>query len=86
MSLRKLVRVVPIAAALALAVPVASAHAQAGPSTIPCYPYPAFCGPSGQPWFSPPAPITIPKFPAPAFHLGGGLIPLPTLPVRVQAP
>ena len=82
MTLRTLARVVPVAAALALAAPVASAHAQAGPSTIPCYPYPAFCGPSGQPWFSPPAPITIPS---PVFHFGLGPIQLPTLP-HVAAP
>jgi hypothetical protein len=56
MTLRKLVAVVPAVTALALAVPVAGASAQTMPvagspgSTIPCYPYPAFCGPNGQPW------------------------------------
>jgi hypothetical protein len=94
MTLRKLVRVVPIVAALALAAPVASAHAQstpaAGPAAIPCYPYPAFCGPNGQPWFSFPAPITIPPITIPTlppiFHFGPGPVQLPTAPVRVQAP
>ena len=86
MTLRKLVRVVPVAAALAFAAPVASAHAQAGPSSIPCYPYPAFCGPSGQPWFSPLAPITIPTLPAGGFHFGPGPVRLPNLPGRVAAP
>jgi hypothetical protein len=78
MVLRKLAAVVPVIAALALAVPVAGASAQttAAPpaSQIPCYPYPAFCGPGGQPWFplQPSPPTTLP-FP--------GLIPLPGLPL-----
>jgi hypothetical protein len=58
MAVRKLA-VLPIAAVLALAAPVASANSATSPSTnrlanpagIPCYPYPAFCGASGQPWF-----------------------------------
>jgi hypothetical protein len=37
------------------AAPRASGHATLAatvtPSSIPCYPYPAFCGPSGKPWF-----------------------------------
>jgi hypothetical protein len=78
MVLRKLAAVAPVIAALALAVPVAGASAQTtaapSPASIPCYPYPAFCGPGGQPWFplqpSPPA-----SFPFP------GLIQLPGLPL-----
>jgi hypothetical protein len=53
MSIRKLATVGSAIAALALAAPVAGASAQTpggGPNgMIPCYPYPAFCGPSGQP-------------------------------------
>jgi hypothetical protein len=80
MALRKLAAVVPVIAALALAVPVAGASAQATAapgspeSMIPCYPYPAFCGPGGQPWFplqpSPPAALPVP-----------GLVQLPGLPL-----
>ena len=67
MALRKLAAVAPVIGALALAAPVAGASAQTAPapgspgSAIPCYPYPAFCGPNGQSWlqffssqFSPP--------------------------------
>jgi hypothetical protein len=91
MTLRRLVGVVPVIAVLALAAPVASASAQTAPgsgpgSMIPCYPYPAFCGPSGQPWFSPLAPITIPTLPAGGFHFGPGPVRLPNLPGRVTAP
>jgi hypothetical protein len=58
MSLRNVAAVAPVLAVLALAAPVAGASAQTTPdpgspgSTIPCYPYPAFCGPNGTPWFS----------------------------------
>jgi hypothetical protein len=49
-------------ATLAIAAPVAGASAAqstsgnatlaaVATSSIPCYPYPAFCGPNGQPWF-----------------------------------
>jgi hypothetical protein len=53
MALRKFAAVAPVVAVLALAVPVAGASAQTAPSPgeIPCYPYPAFCGPGGQPWW-----------------------------------
>jgi hypothetical protein len=55
MTLRMLKRIVPVAAALALAAPAASADAAmspaTGPAAIPCYPFPAFCGPDGQPWW-----------------------------------
>jgi hypothetical protein len=90
MSLRKLIGVVPVVAALAIAAPVASASAQAtpvGPSSIPCYPYPAFCGPNGQPWWSFPSPSVLP-FPfgipmppltgPPIVHFGPGPVQLPT--------
>ena len=56
MALRRLAAIVPVVGALALAAPVAIASAQApvgspGPAVvIPCYPYPAYCGPSGNPW------------------------------------
>ena len=80
MSIRKLVSVVPVVAVLALAAPVATASAQAtGPSSIPCYPYPAFCGPNGQPWFSFTWPYQIPT-PAlypPTTHFGPGPVQLP---------
>jgi hypothetical protein len=53
MALHKLA-VAPVIAVLALAAPVAVASAQPSPgspeSQIPCYPYPAFCGPNGQPF------------------------------------
>jgi hypothetical protein len=80
-TLRKFAGVVPVIAALALAAPVASASAQTTPvsgpgSTIPCYPYPAFCGPNGQPWFSwtnPFQPLTGPTVP-----FGPGPVQIPT--------
>jgi hypothetical protein len=83
-TLRKLVGVVPVVAALALAAPVASASAQTTPvsgpgSMIPCYPYPAFCGPNGQPWFT--FPFPLPPFPG---LFGSGLVPVPTPPFRLQ--
>jgi hypothetical protein len=56
-----------VMATLAIAAPVAGASAApsasrhatlaattastVSPSSIPCYPYPAFCGPGGKPWF-----------------------------------
>jgi hypothetical protein len=58
MSLRNIAAVAPVVAVLALAVPAAGASTQTTPapasagSSIPCYPYPAFCGPNGKPWFS----------------------------------
>jgi hypothetical protein len=87
MTLRKLVSVVPVVAALAVAVPVASASASTtpapGPSSIPCYPYPAFCGPNGQPWFSYWSPTQwlpqLPPLTAPPAHFGPGPVQLPTL-------
>jgi hypothetical protein len=52
----RLTALTAVMAALAVAAPVAGASAQGtpatvAPSSIPCYPYPAFCGPNGQPWF-----------------------------------
>jgi hypothetical protein len=59
MTLRKLATVLPVVAVLALTGPVAGASAQTGStppvtpsspgSSIPCYPFPAWCGPTGQP-------------------------------------
>ena len=56
MTLRKLATVLPVVAVLALTGPVAGASAQTpttpAPSpgaSIPCYPFPAWCGPGGQP-------------------------------------
>ena len=74
MKLRKFAAALPVVAALAVVTPVATANAQTtstsstSPSTsIPCYPYPAFCGPNGQPWFpffpfqlTPAQPIQLP--------------------------
>jgi hypothetical protein len=82
MVLRKFVAIAPVIAALALAVPVAGASAQTtaappSPALIPCYPYPAFCGPGGQPWFplQPPTALPFPGLPSLP-----GLTPLPGLP------
>ena len=60
MTLRKLATVLPVVAVLALTGPVAGASAQtpadaaATPgSSIPCYPFPAWCDANGQaltPW------------------------------------
>jgi hypothetical protein len=56
MALRKLAALVPVVAVLAIAGPVAGATAATTAATgspgaaIPCYPYPAFCGPGGTPW------------------------------------
>jgi hypothetical protein len=71
-TLRKLVGVVPVIVVLALAAPVSSASAQAG---IPCYPYPAFCGPNGQPWLS----FFFPQTPGagPSFPFGPGPVQIP---------
>ena len=72
MTLRKLLAVAPVIGALAVAAPVATASAQttsapASPtSAIPCYPYPAFCGPNGQPWFQV-APLQLPTPALPTF-------------------
>ena len=67
MSIRnRITALTAVTAALAMAAPVAGAgaapsasgHARlaatpstVSPSSIPCYPYPAFCSPSGKPWF-----------------------------------
>jgi hypothetical protein len=82
MKIRTLAAAIPVAAALAVAGPVAAASAQTTSSTtsptsaIPCYPYPAFCGPNGQPWFQwlpfPQSPIVMQ--------------PLPSLPLPVALP
>jgi hypothetical protein len=57
---KRLAALTAVIATLAIAAPVAGASAATttagsvttvSPSTIPCYPYPAFCGPGGKPWF-----------------------------------
>jgi hypothetical protein len=77
MSLRKLATIGSAIAALALAAPVAGASAQTGGPTgmIPCYPYPAFCGPNGQP-FNPFFPFSLTPLTQPTF--GPGPVQLPT--------
>ena len=61
MTLRKLATVLPVVAVLAVSGPVAGASAQTPApaptgtpgSSIPCYPFPAWCTPDGQalaPW------------------------------------
>jgi hypothetical protein len=84
MVLRKFAAIAPVIAALALAVPVAGASAQTtaappSPALIPCYPYPAFCGPGGQPWFSL-QPLTPGTLSFPGLTSLPGLTPLPGLP------
>ena len=76
MTIRKLVSVVPVIAVLALAAPVASANAQTTavtPSAIPCYPYPAFCGPNGKSWLS----FWFEQLPAPTVNFAPGPVQLP---------
>lgn len=76
MRIRKLARVAPVIAALAIAAPVSSASAQTGPgSMIPCYPEPAFCGPSGQPW-SPFFPFEFQPLTPTTPHFGPGPVQL----------
>jgi hypothetical protein len=83
-TLRKLLRAAPVIAVLALAAPVATASAQTPGSMIPCYPYPAFCGPDGQPWFPLAQPFQLAPLPAtPQF--GPGPVQLPPL-VPFRAP
>jgi hypothetical protein len=84
-TLRKLVGVVPVIAALSLAAPVASASVQTprvpGPEGIPCYPYPAFCGPNGQPWFSSSPLFSLQQLPSltlPSLTFGPGPVQIPT--------
>ena len=90
MTLRKLLAAALVIGVLALAGPVASAGAQTvaapPPSAIPCYPYPAFCGPNGQPWLSAFFPSSLPS-------LFGGLtiqplqgFPFSLAPLTGQAP
>jgi hypothetical protein len=61
MTFRKLALLAPLAATVALAVPVAGASAATtpaplpNPAGIPCYPYPALCGPDGTPFFQIPS-------------------------------
>jgi hypothetical protein len=92
MALRKLAVLAPVIGALALAAPVSGASAQTAPApgTIPCYPYPAFCGPGGTPWWQffssqfsipgipslSPGSGTLPSFP---FSLSPGSIQIPGL-------
>jgi hypothetical protein len=71
MRLRTLTAVVPVVAALGLAAPVGSASAQTTAlPPIPCYPFPAFCGPGGQPLF----PLPGLPFPRPLPYQPGGPI------------
>ena len=74
MTIRKLAGVVPVIAVLALAGPVASANAQS-PADIPCYPWPAFCGPNGKPWI-PLLPLEFPSSLTEA-HFPAGPVQLP---------
>jgi hypothetical protein len=72
-TIRKLVSVVPVIVVLALAAPVASADAQTtavSPSAIPCYPYPAFCGPNGKSWLSFWFPFSLENFAVPTVPFG----------------
>jgi hypothetical protein len=51
----RLVALAAVMGALVVAMPVAGASAapaneKLAATQIPCYPYPAFCGPNGQPW------------------------------------
>jgi hypothetical protein len=81
MVLRKLVATAPVIAALALAAPVATAGAQTPPG-IPCYPYPAFCGPGGQSWLS----FFFPSLPSTTPGFGPGPVQLPGLPALPGLP
>ena len=94
MALRKLAAVAPVIGVLALAAPVAGASAATAPAPgspgagIPCYPYPALCGPNGQSWWQffssglsfpgtpsfSPGPAQLPSFPF-AFSPGSVQIP-----------
>jgi hypothetical protein len=73
MTLRKLAAIAPVSLALAIAGPIASAPAATQPfdpgSAIPCYPFPAWCGPDGKPWVPWPFPFQFP-FPSglPGLH------------------
>jgi hypothetical protein len=55
MTPRKLAATAPVIALMALAGPVAGAHAQTPPVTpspapsVPCFPFPAFCNAHGDP-------------------------------------
>jgi hypothetical protein len=71
MALRKLATTLPVIAALALAGPVAGAGAQTTTATtspassVPCFPFPAFCNASGNPV----GPLSYPyTFLIPFFH------------------
>ena len=73
MTLRHLAVIAPVSLALALAGPVAAAPAATTPpspgSAIPCYPFPAWCGPNGKPWVPWPFPFPNP-FPNGLLGLG----------------
>jgi hypothetical protein len=61
MTLRKLAAIAPVSLALALAGPAAAATPPSAPgSAIPCYPFPAWCGPDGKPWVPWPFPFHFP--------------------------
>ena len=85
MTLRKLLGALPVIAVLALAAPVANAGAQTPGSMIPCYPYPAFCGPNGQPWFPLSSPFQFPPLTGATPQFGPGPVQLPPL-VPFRAP
>jgi hypothetical protein len=71
MALRKLAATAPVIAALALAGPVAGADAQvrtvttSPASSVPCFPFPAFCNAHGDPVGTLPGPYS---FLIPFFH------------------
>jgi hypothetical protein len=64
MTLRKLAVIAPVSLVLALAAPIAAAPAATQPSpgsSIPCYPFPAWCSPDGKPWVPWPFPFALPS-------------------------
>jgi hypothetical protein len=80
MNLRKPAAIVPVIVALTLSGPVAGASAATTSfdpgASIPCYPFPAWCGPGGKPWV--PWPFPFP-YPFPPGVLGSHFAP-PTVP------
>jgi hypothetical protein len=86
MTIRTFAALLPVAAILAAAAPVANASAAttpplSNPAGIACYPYPAFCGPNGQQWAPIPSwwPLSPNSNPSP---WGPGPIQLPLFPIR----
>jgi hypothetical protein len=96
-SPHRLIAALAVTGALAVAGPVAGASATTGAvasstSSVPCYPFPAWCGSNGQPvswapfWVRPalglpPAPL-FPPFVLPTIPLPG----LPTIALPVTSP